>query len=48
MMGRISCQDGKGDEIAAVLADMVEAARDEPGVEIYDDGVALAPTLRST
>ena len=35
MMGTITCQDGKGDEMAAVLAQMVEAARDEPGVEIY-------------
>jgi quinol monooxygenase YgiN len=35
MMGTITCQDGKGDEMAAVLADMVEAARSEPGVEIY-------------
>ena len=35
MMGTITCQEGKGDEMAAVLATMVEAARDEPGVEIY-------------
>ncbi len=35
MMGTITCQDGKGDEMAKVLAAMVEAARDEPGVEIY-------------
>ena len=35
MMGTISCQEGKGDEMAAVLASMVEAARDEPGVEVY-------------
>ena len=35
MMGTITCQDGKADEMATVLADMVEAARDEPGVEIY-------------
>lgn len=35
MMGTILCQDGKGDEMAAVLAGMVEAAREEPGVEIY-------------
>ena len=35
MMGTITCQDGKADEMAAVLAQMVEAARDEPGVEIY-------------
>ena len=35
MMGTITCQEGKADEMAAVLASMVEAAREEPGVEIY-------------
>ena len=35
MMGTITCQDGKADEMAAVLATMVDAAREEPGVEIY-------------
>ena len=35
MIGTIKCQDGKGDEMAAVLTSMVEAARDEPGIEIY-------------
>ena len=35
MVGTITCQDGKGDEMAAVLARMVEAAREEPGVEVY-------------
>ena len=35
MMGTISCQEGKGDEMEAVLASMVEAAREEPGTEIY-------------
>lgn len=35
MMGSITCQEGKGDAMAAVLATMVEAARGEPGVEIY-------------
>jgi len=35
MMGSITCQDGKADEMEAVLTRMVEAARDEPGVEIY-------------
>lgn len=35
MMGTITCQDGKADEMAEVLAKMVEAARQEPGVEIY-------------
>jgi quinol monooxygenase YgiN len=35
MMGTIVCQDGKADQMAAVLMAMVEAAREEPGVEIY-------------
>ena len=35
MMGSITCQDGLADEMEAVLTEMVEAARDEPGVEIY-------------
>lgn len=35
MMGTISCQDGKGDEMEEVLKAMTEAARAEPGVEIY-------------
>ena len=35
MMGTITCQDGKGDEMAEVLTSMVEAARQEPGVEVY-------------
>lgn len=35
MMGTITCQDGKGDEMAEVLTRMVDAARQEPGVEIY-------------
>jgi len=35
MIGTITCQDGKADEMAAVLADMVAAATDEPGCEIY-------------
>ena len=35
MMGTITCQDGKGDEMETVLAAMVEAASEEPGVEIY-------------
>jgi quinol monooxygenase YgiN len=35
MMGTIKCQDGKADEMAVVLAQMVEAAREEPGCEIY-------------
>jgi quinol monooxygenase YgiN len=35
MIGTITCQDGKADEMEAVLATMVEAASDEPGVEIY-------------
>jgi quinol monooxygenase YgiN len=35
MMGTMSCQDGKVDEMEAVLKKMVEAAHDEPGIEIY-------------
>jgi quinol monooxygenase YgiN len=35
MLGTIKCQDGKADEMQAVLTEMVEAARQEPGVEIY-------------
>lgn len=35
MMGSLTCQDGKADEMAEVLTQMVEAARGEPGVEIY-------------
>jgi len=35
MIGTITCQDGKADEMAAVLADMVVAAADEQGCEIY-------------
>lgn len=35
VIGSFDCQEGKADEMEAVLASMVEAARDEPGVEIY-------------
>lgn len=35
MMGTFTCHEGKGAEMESVLAAMVEAARDEPGVEIY-------------
>ncbi|MGH9261894.1 MAG: putative quinol monooxygenase, partial [Acidimicrobiales bacterium] len=35
VMGTFTCQDGKGEEMEAVLAAMVEAASGEPGVEIY-------------
>jgi quinol monooxygenase YgiN len=35
VIGTVTCRDGKADEMAAVLATMVEAARDEPGVEVY-------------
>ncbi len=35
MFGTITCQEGKGDEMAAVLTTMVEAAKGEPGVEVY-------------
>jgi quinol monooxygenase YgiN len=35
MMGTITCQEGKADEMEVVLRAMTEAAREEPGVEIY-------------
>lgn len=35
MIGTFSCKDGAAEEMEAVLADMVEAAVSEPGVEIY-------------
>jgi len=35
VIGSVTSQEGKGDEMAAVLTKMVEAAKDEPGVEIY-------------
>lgn len=35
MMGSITCQDGKADEMESVLKRMVDAAQNEPGVEIY-------------
>ena len=35
VIGTLTCQAGKADEMEAVLATMVEAARDEPGVEVY-------------
>jgi quinol monooxygenase YgiN len=35
VMGTLECQDGKAAEMEEVLTAMVEAAREEPGVEIY-------------
>ena len=35
MVGTFTCQDGKAEEMEAVLAAMVKAASGEPGVEIY-------------
>jgi len=35
VMGTLTCQDGKAEEMEKVLTTMVEAARGEPGVEIY-------------
>ena len=35
MMGSFECQDGKANEMEQVLAEMVRAAEDEPGCEIY-------------
>ena len=34
-IGTFACQDGKAEEMEAVLTSMVETAKDEPGVEIY-------------
>lgn len=35
VMGTFTCQDGKAEEMEAVLVAMAEAATSEPGVEIY-------------
>lgn len=35
VMGRFTCREGRAEEMDAVLSAMVEAAGDEPGVEIY-------------
>ncbi|MGI9644831.1 MAG: putative quinol monooxygenase [Ilumatobacteraceae bacterium] len=35
MIGTVSCKEDAAQEMEAVLTDMVEAARTEPGVEIY-------------
>jgi quinol monooxygenase YgiN len=35
MLGTITCQDGKADEMEEVLTGMVEVASDESAVEIY-------------
>lgn len=35
MLGTITCREGKEDEMASVLTSMVEAARDESGMEVY-------------
>lgn len=35
LVGTFTCQDGKAEQMEAVLVSMVQAARDEPGVEIY-------------
>ncbi|MDY7104794.1 MAG: antibiotic biosynthesis monooxygenase [Actinomycetota bacterium] len=35
VMGTFTCQEGRADEMEGVLGGMVDAARDEPGVEIY-------------
>ena len=35
MVGSFECQDGKAAEMERVLTEMVEAARSEPGCEIY-------------
>lgn len=35
VLGTLKCQDGKAAEMEVVLQSMVEAARGEPGVEVY-------------
>lgn len=35
MIGSLECQDGKADEMEQVLRTMVEAAKHEPGVDVY-------------
>ncbi len=35
MIGTMTCQPGKADEMEAILITMVDAAKHEPGVEIY-------------
>lgn len=35
MIATMTSQDGKADEMAAVLTTMVDAATEEPGVEVY-------------
>jgi quinol monooxygenase YgiN len=35
VMGTFTCQDGKAGEMEVVLKAMVDAAKDEPGAEIY-------------
>ena len=35
MMGSFECKEGQGAAMESVLREMVEAARDEPGCEIY-------------
>lgn len=35
MLGTIKCQPGREDEMEVALANMVDAARDEPGTEVY-------------
>ena len=35
MIGTFACKEGKAEETDRVLASMVEAAKQEPGVEIY-------------
>ncbi len=35
MMGTFTCRDGTAEQMEEVLTQMVEAAREEPGVEVY-------------
>lgn len=45
MIGSLKSKEGKGDEMAAVLSRMVDAAADEPGVEVYSYHRADAETF---
>ena len=35
LIAKLPCQDGKNDEMEAALADLIEAANEEAGLEIY-------------
>lgn len=35
MIGKITCKEGQSEAMESVFADMTEASKEEPGVEIY-------------